>query len=222
MELFGNDTIKKSVAANVGGVEVLQFPYVYKDLPKLLKGITNYNDMEELAEEIEEKTKAFIHKHIEDTEVIKAYFKSSQTRSNEGFYNGASLFYYDFAQTKAEKFKDTNKALYELVAREYIQCLEDCFFIVNSTRDKILLVDEGWRGDEKSTGIINVIDVTNCIYKEIKERTGVTQATFKDYMETVESLKELQDTLAFILWDFTDGTGALTVKELKTAEELFS
>lgn len=41
-------------------------------------------------------------------------------------------------------------------------------------------------------------------------------------METVKSLKELQDTLAFILWDFTDGTGAMTIKELKTAEELFS
>ena len=221
MELFNNDTNKK-VVANVGGVEVLQFPYVYKDLPQLLKDITNYNGMEELAEEIEEKAKAFVNEYIEDTEVIKAYFKSSQTRSNELFYNGASLFYYDFAQTKAEKFKDTNKALYELIAREYIQCIEDCFFIVNRTKDKLLLADEGWRNDTKDTDVINVIDVTNCIYKEIQERTGATQATFKDYMETVKSLKELQDTLAFILWDFTDGTGALTIKELKTAEELFS
>lgn len=221
MKLFDNDTNKK-VVANVGGVEVLQFPYVYKDLPKLLKDVTNYRELEELAGEIEEKTRAFINEHIEDTEVIKAYFKSSQTRSNEAFYNGASLFYYDFAQTKAEKFKDTNKALYELVAREYIQCLEDCFFIVNSTKDKLLLVDEGWRGDEKSSGVINVIDVTDCIYKEIKERTGATQATFKDYMKTIESLQELQDTLAFILWDFTEGKEAMTIKELKTAEELFS
>ena len=142
MKLFDNDTNKK-VLANVGGVEVLQFPYVYKDLPQLLKDVTNYRELEELAGEIEEKAKAFINEHIEDTEVIKAYFKSSQTRSNELFYNGASLFYYDFAQTKAEKFKDTNKALYEMVAREYIQCLEDCFFIVNSTKDKLLLVDEG-------------------------------------------------------------------------------
>ena len=96
------------------------------------------------------------------------------------------------------------------------------FFIVNRTKDKLLLADEGWRNDTKDTDVINVIDVTNCIYKEIQERTGATQATFKDYMETVKSLKELQDTLAFILWDFTDGTGALTIKELKTAEELFS
>lgn len=221
MELFNNDTNKK-VVANVGGVEVLQFPYVYKDLPQLLKDITNYNGMEELAEEIEEKAKGFVNEYIKDTEVIKAYFKSSQTSSNELFYIGASLFYYDFAQTKAEKFKDTNKALYELVAREYIRCLEECFFIVNSTKDKLLLVDEGWRNDTKANDVINVIDVTNCIYKEIKERTGATQATFKDYMETVKSLKELQDTLAFILWDFTDGTGAMTIKELKTAEELFS
>ena len=221
MELFNNDTNKK-VVANVGGVEVLQFPYVYKDLPQLLKDITNYNDMEELAGEIEEIAKVFIDKHFENIEVIKAYFKSSQTRSNEYFYNGACLFYYDFAQTKAEKFKDTNKVLYELVAREYIQCIEDCFFIVNRTKDKLLLIDEGWRGDTKDAGIINVIDVTDCIYKEIKERTGATQATFKDYMETVKSLKELQDTLAFILWDFTDGTGVMTIKELKTAEELFS
>ena len=114
MKLFDNDTNKK-VLANVGGVEVLQFPYVYKDLPQLLKDVTNYRELEELAGEIEEKAKAFINEHIEDTEVIKAYFKSSQTRSNELFYNGASLFYYDFAQTKAEKFKDTNKALYEIV-----------------------------------------------------------------------------------------------------------
>ena len=221
MELFNNDTNKK-VVANVGGVEVLQFPYVYKDLPQLLKDITNYNGMEELAGEIEEIAKAFINEYIEDTEAIKAYFKSSQTRSNELFYNGATLFYYDFAQTKAEKFKDTNKVLYELVAREYIRCLEDCFFIVNRTKDKLLLADEGWRNDTKDTDVINVIDVTDCIYKEIKERTGATQATFKDYMETVKSLKELQDTLAFILWDFTDGTGVMTIKELKTAEELFS
>lgn len=218
MELFNNDTNKK-VVANVGGVEVLQFPYVYKDLPQLLKDITNYNDMEELAGEIEEITKPFINKHFENIEVIKAYFKSSQTRSNELFYN---VFYYDFAQTKAEKFKDTNKPLYELVAREYIRCLEDCFFIVNRTKDRLLLVDEDWRDDTKEADIINVIDVTNCIYKEIKERTGATQATFRDYMETVESLKELQDTLAFILWDFTDGAGTMTIKELKTAEELFS
>lgn len=221
MELFNNDTNKK-VVANVGGVEVLQFPYVYKDLPQLLKDITNYNDMEELAGEIEEIVHAFRMQHLENIEVINAYFKSSQTRSNEYFYNGACLFYYDFAQTKAEKFKDTNKVLYELVAREYIRCLEDCFFIVNRTKDKLLLADEGWRNDTKATDVINVIDVTNCIYKEIKERTGATQATFKDYMETVKSLKELQDTLAFILWDFTDGTGAMTIKELKTAEELFS
>ena len=221
MELFNNDTNKK-VVANVGGVEVLQFPYVYKDLPQLLKDITNYNDMEELAGEIEEIVHAFRMQHLENIEVINAYFKSSQTRSNEYFYNGACLFYYDFAQTKAEKFKDTNKVLYELVAREYIRCLEDCFFIVNRTKDKLLLADEGWRNDTKEAGIINVIDVTDCIYKEIKERTGATQATFKDYMETVKSLKELQDTLAFILWDFTDGTGVMTIKELKTAEELFS
>ena len=221
MELFNNDTNKK-VVANVGGVEVLQFPYVYKDLPQLLKDITNYNGMEELAGEIEEIVHAFRMQHLENIEVIKAYFKSSQTRSNEYFYNGACLFYYDFAQTKAEKFKDTNKVLYELVAREYIRCLEDCFFIVNRTKDKLLLADEGWRNDTKDTDVINVIDVTNCIYKEIQERTGATQATFKDYMETVKSLKELQDTLAFILWDFTDGTGAMTIKELKTAEELFS
>ena len=221
MELFNNDTNKK-VVANVGGVEVLQFPYVYKDLPQLLKDITNYNDMEELAGEIEEIVHAFRMQHLENIEVINAYFKSSQTRSNEYFYNGACLFYYDFAQTKAEKFKDTNKVLYELVAREYIRCLEDCFFIVNRTKDKLLLADEGWRNDTKDTDVINVIDVTNCIYKEIQERTGATQATFKDYMETVKSLKELQDTLAFILWDFTDGTGAMTIKELKTAEELFS
>lgn len=221
MELFNNDTNKK-VVANVGGVEVLQFPYVYKDLPQLLKDITNYNDMDKLAGEIEEIAHAFRMQHLEDVEVINAYFRSSQTRSNEVFYNGASLFYYDFAQTKAEKFKDTNKALYELVAREYIRCLEDCFFIVNSTKDKLLLVDEGWRNDTKATDVINVIDFTDCIYKEIKESTGATQATFRDYMETVESLKELQDTLAFILWDFTDGTGAMTIKELKTAEELFS
>ena len=221
MELFNNDTNKK-VVANVGGVEVLQFPYVYKDLPQLLKDITNYNGMEELAGEIEEIVHAFRMQHLENIEVIKAYFKSSQTRSNEYFYKGACLFYYDFAQTKAEKFKDTNKVLYELVAREYIRCLEDCFFIVNRTKDKLLLADEGWRNDTKATDVINVIDVTNCIYKEIQERTGATQATFKDYMETVKSLKELQDTLAFILWDFTDGTGALTIKELKTAEELFS
>ena len=221
MELFNNDTNKK-VVANVGGVEVLQFPYVYKDLPQLLKDITNYNDMEELAGEIEEIVHAFRMQHLENIEVINAYFKSSQTRSNELFYNGACLFYYDFAQTKAEKFKDTNKALYELVAREYIRCLEDCFFIVNRTKDKLLLADEGWRNDTKDTDVINVIDVTDCIYKEIKERTGATQATFKDYMETVKSLKELQDTLAFILWDFTDGTGVMTIKELKTAEELFS
>ena len=221
MELFNNDTNKK-VVANVGGVEVLQFPYVYKDLPQLLKDITNYNDMEELAGEIEEIVHAFRMQHLENIEVINAYFKSSQTRSNEYFYNGACLFYYDFAQTKAEKFKDTNKVLYELVAREYIRCLEDCFFIVNRTKDKLLLADEGWRNDTKDTDVINVIDVTNCIYKEIQERTGATQATFKDYMETVKSLKELQDTLAFILWDFTDGTGVMTIKELKTAEELFS
>lgn len=221
MELFNNDTNKK-VVANVGGVEVLQFPYVYKDLPQLLKDITNYNGMEELAGEIEEIVHAFRMQHRENIEVINAYFKSSQTRSNEYFYNGACLFYYDFAQTKAEKFRDTNKALYELVAREYIRCLEDCFFIVNRTKDRLLLVDEGWRNDTKETDVINVIDVTNCIYKEIKERTGATQATFKDYMETVKSLKELQDTLAFILWDFTDGAGAMTIKELKTAEELFS
>ena len=221
MELFNNDTNKK-VVANVGGVEVLQFPYVYKDLPQLLKDITNYNGMEELAGEIEEIVHAFRMQHLENIEVINAYFKSSQTRSNEYFYNGACLFYYDFAQTKAEKFKDTNKVLYELVAREYIRCLEDCFFIVNRTKDKLLLADEGWRNDTKDTDVINVIDVTNCIYKEIQERTGATQATFKDYMETVKSLKELQDTLAFILWDFTDGTGAMTIKELKTAEELFS
>ena len=221
MELFNNDTNKK-VVANVGGVEVLQFPYVYKDLPQLLKDITNYNDKDKLAGEIEEIVHAFRMQHLENVDVINTYFKSSQTRSNETFYNGASLFYYDFAQTKAEKFKDTNKALYELIAREYILCLEDCFFIVDRTKDKLLLVDEGWYGDEKSTGVINVIDVTNCIYKEIKERTGATQATFKDYMETVKSLKELQDTLAFILWDFTDGTGVMTIKELKTAEELFS
>lgn len=221
MELFNNDTNKK-VVANVGGVEVLQFPYVYKDLPQLLKDITNYNDMDKLAGEIEEIVHAFRMQHLENIEVINAYFKSSQTRSNEYFYNGACLFYYDFAQTKAEKFKDTNKVLYELVAREYIRCLEDCFFIVNRTKDKLLLADEGWRNDTKDTDVINVIDVTNCIYKEIKERTGATQANFKDYMETVKSLKELQDTLAFILWDFTDGTGAMTIKELKTAEELFS
>lgn len=221
MELFNNDTNKK-VVANVGGVEVLQFPYVYKDLSQLLKDITNYNDMDKLAGEIEEIAHAFRMQHLEDVEVINAYFRSSQTRSNEVFYNGASLFYYDFAQTKAEKFKDTNKALYELVAREYIRCLEDCFFIVNSTKDKLLLIDEGWRNGTKATDVINVIDITDCIYKEIKESTGATQATFRDYMETVESLKELQDTLAFILWDFTDGTGAMTVKELKTAEELFS
>ncbi len=221
MELFNNDTNKK-VVANVGGVEVLQFPYVYKDLPQLLKDITNYNGMEELAGEIEEIVHAFRMQHLENIEVINAYFKSSQTRSNEYFYNGACLFYYDFAQTKAEKFKDTNKVLYELVAREYIRCLEDCFFIVNRTKDKLLLADEGWRNDTKDTDVINVIDVTDCIYKEIKERTGATQATFKDYMETVKSLKELQDTLAFILWDFTDGTGVMTIKELKTAEELFS
>lgn len=221
MELFNNDTNKK-VVANVGGVEVLQFPYVYKDLPQLLKDITNYNGMEELAGEIEEIVHAFRMQHRENIEVINAYFKSSQTRSNEYFYNGACLFYYDFAQTKAEKFKDTNKVLYELVAREYIRCLEDCFFIVNRTKDKLLLADEGWRNDTKDTDVINVIDVTDCIYKEIKERTGATQATFKDYMETVKSLKELQDTLAFILWDFTDGTGAMAIKELKTAEELFS
>lgn len=221
MELFNNDTNKK-VVANVGGVEVLQFPYMYKDLPQLLKDITNYNDMEELAGEIEEIVHAFRMQHLENVDVINTYFKSSQTHSNEYFYNGACLFYYDFAQTKAEKFKDTNKVLYELIAREYIQCIEDCFFIVNRTKDKLLLVDEGWRGDIKDAGIINVIDVTNCIYKEIKERTGAAQSTFKDYMETVKSLKELQDTLAFILWDFTDGTGAMTIKELKTAEELFS
>lgn len=221
MELFNNDTNKK-VVANVGGVEVLQFPYVYKDLPQLLKDITNYNGKDELAGEIEEIVHAFRMQHLENIEVINAYFKSSQTRSNEYFYNGACLFYYDFAQTKAEKFKDTNKALYELIAREYIRCLEDCFFIVNRTKDKLLLADEGWRNDTKDTDVINVIDVTDCIYKEIKERTGATQATFKDYMETVKSLKELQDTLAFILWDFTDGTGAMTIKELKTAEELFS
>ena len=133
MELFNNDTNKK-VVANVGGVEVLQFPYVYKDLPQLLKDITNYNGMEELAGEIEEIVHAFRMQHLENIEVIKAYFKSSQTRSNEYFYNGACLFYYDFAQTKAEKFKDTNKVLYELVAREYIQCIEDCFSL--STEQK--------------------------------------------------------------------------------------
>lgn len=221
MELFNNDTNKK-VVANVGGVEVLQFPYVYKDLPQLLKDITNYNDMDKLAGEIEEIVHAFRMQHLENVDVINTYFKSSKTRSNEYFYNGACLFYYDFAQTKAEKFKDTNKVLYELIAREYIRCLDACFFIVNRTKDKLLLVDEGWRNDTKDTDVINVIDVTNCIYKEIKERTGATQATFKDYMETVKSLKELQDTLAFILWDFTDGTGAMTIKELKTAEELFS
>ena len=221
MELFNNDTNKK-VVATVGGVEVLQFPYVYKDLPQLLKDITNYNDMEKLAGEIEEIAKVFIDKHFKNIEVIKAYSKSSQTRLDEIFYNGAILFYYDFAQTKAEKFKDTNKALHELVARQCIRCLGDCFFIVNRTKDKLLLIDEGWRNDTKEIDAISVIDVTNCIYKEIKERTGATQANFKDYMETVESLKELQDTLAFILWDFTDGAGAMTIKELKTAEELFS
>ena len=69
MELFNND-INKKVVANVGGVEVLQFPYVYKDLPQLLKDITNYNDMEELAGEIEEIAKAFIDKHFENIDCL--------------------------------------------------------------------------------------------------------------------------------------------------------
>lgn len=218
MELFNNDTNRK-VVGFIDGVEILQFPYVYKDLPQLLKDITNYNDMEELANEVEEKTRDFIARNYENKEVIKAYLKSSQTRSDILFYNGASLFYYDFVQTKADKFKETNKALYELLAEEYIRCLADCFFIVNRTKDTLLLIDEGWRDDAKEVGTINVIDVTSCIYKEIKERTGATQATFSEYMETVKSLKELQDTLAFILWDFTDGELALTIKEIKTVEE---
>lgn len=218
MKLFNNDTNKK-VVATIDGVEVLQFPYRFKDLPKLLKDVTNYNQYAKLAGEIEDIVFNFQKENFNNRAVKKAYYDSCGSLLAEIPWNGATLFYYDFAQVKAEKFRHTNKALFELISRQDLVCTLDCFFIILQDKSRLILLNEAW--DEKEEGSCTVIDVTACIYKAIKERTGATQASFKDYMGTVESLKELQNTLAFVLWDFIDGEGTMTIKELKSAEDLF-
>lgn len=232
-------TGNSQIITNINGVDVPQYPYKYKELPLLLSNVHSMDELEDLAGVIENAC----YKFLKDnqgfneqgglTDVGLTFVKSSGSPDNLFDY-GASLFYTDFDKVKATKFKFSNPALYQLMLKP-LQLGEDTVLVIPKDHSQLLLINENWSIDNsKTVGTQEVIDVTECIYKELQRKYGTRfdkDNNFKHFfndlyinhnLDMSKTLGALQDFLAGVLWEFDGGKDTMTIKVMKTAEEIFA
>lgn len=239
--LYINDNAQ--IIGNINGVDIPQYPYKYEELPLLLSNVHSMKELEEFAGVIDEAVTLFLYANNKQgfnkegglSDLGLAYVKSSNSPYIEDFINyGSSLFYTDFDQSKADNFKFTNPALCQLMHKT-LWVGEDTVFVIPKDHSQLLLINEGWNIDNsKTVGTQEVIDVTECIFKELQRKYGIRfdkDNSFKHFfndlyichnLDMSKTLRALQDFLAGVLWDFEDGEDTMTIKVIKTAEEMFA
>jgi len=237
--LYINDNAQ--IIGNINGVDIPQYPYKYEELPMLLSNVHSMDELEEFADIVDKAVNSFVdannlqgfNKERGLSDVGLAYVRSSKS-SDKWFNYGASLFYTDFNQSKADNFKFTNPVLCQLMHKT-LWLGEDTVFVIPKDHSKLLLINDNWDIDNSRTvGTQEVIDVTECIFKELQRKYGISfdkDNSFKHFFNALyichnldmsKTLRALQDFLAGSLWDFEDGEDTMTIKVIKTAEEMFA
>ena len=236
---YRNDTKNKDIAGgSSGGVSVLQYPYKYSDLPKFVHNIKNKEELEQVAEKVDKAVMSVFNEH-HDTKTLGAddtflsYVESRKAPYKLPFFAyGYDLFHIDFRRHKAEVHKQENPILSKLIENNYISCDTDCVFVVPASLDKLLLIYEGLEeNDTKECGSQALIDVTGCIYKAVRDKYHIDdKKSFKGFLGELYRVSEydssvmcglLGNYIARALWGFERGAGAVTVKTINNAEELF-
>lgn len=237
--IYENDTKNKDVIGdNNGGVSVLQYPYKYSDLPNLTQNIKSIEDLERVTEIINAEVMAVFNEH-HDTKTLGAddkfirYVDSRQAPYELGFFAyGDELFRIDFRRHKAEGHKENNRVLSKLIENNYIHCATDCVFVVPAERDKLLLIYEGiGENDIQECGSQALIEVTECVYKAVSDKYDIDNTkSFEGFLgelyrvsnnDSIVMCRLLSNYIAGALWGFENGRGAVTVKTVTNAEELF-
>lgn len=237
--LYINDNAQ--IIGNINGVDIPQYPYKYEELPLLLSNVHSMKELEEFADVIDEAVALFLYANNKQgfnkegglSDLGLAYVRTSCSPCNEKRFDyGAGLVYNDFDQSKATLFKFTNPALCHLMHKT-LWAGEDTVFVIPKDHSKLLLINDNWDIDNsKTVGTQEVIDVTECIFKELQRKYGISfdkDNSFKHFfndlyichnLDMSKTVRALQDFLAGVLWDFEDGEDTMTIKVIKTAEEL--
>lgn len=229
----------QQIISEVNGVAIPQYPYKCDELHGVVSSIKSVEDLMSVADVVDEAVDAFLsannlqgfNKERGLSDVGLAYVRSSKS-SDKRFNYGASLFQFDFEQYHAKRLQATNIALSCLIKKRAIMCDEDTVFCISKDHSQILLINEGWEDNSKTIGTQENIDVTSCIFKELQRKYDIhfdKDNSFKHFfndlyichnLDMSKTLKALQDFLAGIFWDFEDGKDTMTIKVIKTAEEL--
>lgn len=228
----------QQIISEVNGVQIPQYPYKCDELHGVVSSIKSVEDMMRVANIVDEAVDAFLsannnqgYKDFGLSDVGLAYVKSSGT-ADKWFNYGASLFQIDFEQYHAKRLQDTSLALSCLIKKRAIMCDVDTVFCISKDHSQILLINEGWEDDSKTVGSQEVIDVTACIFKELQRKYSIgfnKDNSFKHFfndlyishnLDMSKTLRALQDFLADVFWEFEDGEDTMTIKVIKTADEL--
>lgn len=231
----------QQIISEVNGVAIPQYPYKCYELQGVISNIKSVEDLKRVVDVVDEAVDAFLSANNLQgfneqgglSDVGLAYVKSSCS-SDKGFNYGASLFQIDFEQYHGKRLQATNLALSCLIKKRAIMCDEDTVFCISKDHSQLLLINEGWENNSKNVGTQEVIDVTECIFKELQRKYGISfdkDNSFKHFfndlyichnLDMYKTLRALQDFLAGVLWDFEDGEDTMTIKIIKTVEEMFA
>ena len=226
----------KQIISEVNGVQIPQYPYKCDELHGVVSSIKSEEDMMNVAYIIDDEVHAFLMANNKQgyneqgglSDVGLAYIKSSGT-TDKCFNYGGVLFQIDFEQYHAKRLQATNLALSCLIKKRAIMVDEDTVFCISKDHSQVLLINEGWEDSCKTVGTQEVIDITDSLFKELKVKYSLPFDTFKKFfddlyissdLDMMWTLERLQDFFADVLWNFDDGKDTMTIKIIKTADEL--
>lgn len=135
--------------------------------------------------------------------------------------NAFDLYYDEPTQEAFETYRasvlEHNKPLQYLIREKILTCI-DMSFCLSADNTSLYLIDIGFRGDSKSAGSQGILNVTECIMRELRYKRQTQETSLKALVAVLGTEKQLADKIAGALWGFQDSTGSIKVVRVRTLQ----